>query len=291
MRGKTLALSLLTLLSSACGYKSEHYEKRAQVERITSLLDSQSYGSVIEWYENAVESTQKEFRRYYVFAKLRRGGFDSVSIINDVLEPQRYRSRELYRLAGDCKNERLDSFDQPKLKCLMVRLANQLPDPNHPDIIDGERMLVEMANRNELSDADQTLLLILETAIIVRRVTNVLEAYLAIDPDTVADEDLVFFYNEMQKAALDSQRWIERMEKSPEKVSQRITGLTKVSLLKKVNGNTTFLKETGIPFVLKNVKKENRESIAVLARIFLIQTVGTVVREYFGVDPSENYNR
>lgn len=283
MSGKFYLSLMAIFVVSACGDQSQRYEERAKVERITALIDAKSYDSIINWYEDAAHSEQVDYERYYALAKLGKGGFDPIDIIPKILAPQTFRSNQRARLFGDCDNRQLESFEAPEIRCLVVRLMNQLPNVNHVSLLEGEAILAQMAAQKKLSSADYTLLLLVETSIIVKRVGNILEAYLELG-DNINDQQLQFFYGEIEKAAKASEQWIETMERSPKEVSKRITGLSKISIMEDFGGKTKFIKDTGIPFVLDNIKGENRDPVAVLSRMFFIQVIDTVLRDYFKID-------
>ncbi len=283
MSGKFYLNLLILVLMVGCGAQQEQFEERAKVERITALIDAKNYDAIIQWYESTPASERREYARYHALAKLGKGGFDPISMIPKILAPQAFPSYARSRLFGDCDNRALKSFNKPEIKCLMLRMMNQLPDPTHPDLLEGRQLLSDMSARGELSSADYTLLLLVETSLIVKRVGSILETYLELGDD-VTDEQLHAFYAEIEKATLASQQWIENMERSPEEVSKRITGLSKVSIMQNLEGKTRFLKKTGIPYVLDNIKPDNRDSVAIVSRVFFIQVIDTVLQEYFGIE-------
>jgi hypothetical protein len=272
---------------TACGQQNKDFEEEARIERITALIDSRGYDSIINWYERSKQSDQKKYARFYALAKLGKGGFNPIEMIPKILAPQTFQSYERAKLFGNCSNQKLESFDKPEVRCLVVRMMNQLPNPNNRYLIEAKQILSDMAQNGELSSADYTLLLIVETALIVKRVGNVLEAYMRLG-DNITDQQLHFFYAEIEKATMASESWIENMERSPEDVSKRVTGLSKVSILKDVRGQTRFIKETGIPYVLENIKTDNRNAVAVVSRMFFIQIIDTVLRDYFQVQEEQS---
>lgn len=281
-----VGMSLSMLVMTACGQnQSAHYQDRARVERITALIDSQRYDSVIRWYEGPQSSASQKItdERYYALAKLGKGGFDPINAIPNILGMQTFQSSERARLFGNCPNVVLKSFDTPQIKCLVVRLINQLPSVDNKDFMDGVEILAKKAKEGTITDSDYTLLLILQTSIVLKRVGNILESYLYLG-DHVTDEQLDFFYKQIEYAALASKTWIEQMSKSPDELSRRITGLRNVSILKNIEGKTKFIKETGIPYVLENINGENRESKAILSRVMFIQVIDSTLRDYFDIE-------
>lgn len=278
-----ISVAALCVLLAACGAKDEKFAKRAQMERITSLIDQQKYDAVLGWYGDAQTKDQDEFRRFYAYALLGKGGFDPIKIIPSVLAPQKFSSPHRAKLFGKCDNSQLASFDSPEINCLVVRLMNQLPSSSNSYLRQGEQVLNDLAKADKLSDADHTLLLILETGMVLKNIGNILESYLYLG-EKLTDEQLAYFYKQIEVSAASLETWIANMEKSPTEVSKRITGLDKVSLLEGTQGNVKFLKETGIPYVIDTIRGNSRDSKAVLSRVFFIQVIDSVTRDYFFVE-------
>lgn len=283
-KGTFILSTVFLFLLMSCGYDESSFEIKSQTERITNLIDQENYDAVIDWYDSISAKDQNTYKRHYAYAKLGKGGFDPINIVPNILNLQSFESPFRAKLFESCENKKLKSFDTPELHCLTVRLMNQLPSIDNQHLLEGEKLLVEMAENGTITDSDYTLLLVLQTAIVLKRVGNVLESYLYLG-ENISDDHLRFFYHQIESAALASEKWISTMEKSPKEISKRITGLEKVSIIDNIEGKTKFLKETGIPFILENIRVSKQDSLARVSRMFFIQTIDSVLRDHFKVTP------
>lgn len=283
MKFTIVALMASLVLLMACGADVNHFDEKAKIERITALLDAERYDSIIDWYDGNDPLTQAEYRRFYALAQLGKGGFDPIKIIPRILAPQTFSTYERSQLFGRCANVQLKSFDIPEMNCLVVRMINHLPNIEDPHFKEGERTLSEMAKAGLLSEADHTLLLIIETGVVVKRIGNVLESYLRLG-ERLDEKHLHFFYDEIRRAAISSGEWIEQMQRSPEEVSKRLTGLQKLSILELTGEKASFAQGTGIPYILENINGENRSTRAVFSKMLVIQVIDRVLRDYFYAD-------
>lgn len=287
MSGKKFVLYVMvSSLLLACSNRKES-QNREYEDRVLTAIDARDYVRAIQIIESEMpdelEGTST-FQVYLAQAHLGAGGLDTVDLVGRVRGDVSAAGNPQQKiLLSSCNKGALSGAEHVDTPCWMARLFIFLPAHNDPHLLIAEQIFREqLGSPGGLSMNNKILLATLKTTRMLKHFGSMLEEYLASGDDLSRSRAQAIFA-ELTQIAADYHDWFQTLNVVPSIIHEKLTGNSKAQLLGNFDSQLKFVEETGVPHILETLPEDNQAIEAKLTRVFLIQGIDFVIRDFFKV--------
>ncbi len=277
MSGRKLLLIFLALsFFSAC---SAPKTDELQDQELAQMIDRKEYMSVLQWFNlNSPAETKEEFKIYRAYALLGLGGLEPIKFAMNVRGIQSIQDPILARFFSHCANKSLGPDEFKSDKCLVVRIMNQLPNPDSSELRQAQTLMRDMHKRGQLTQQDTLLLSFLETCFVLARVKSSLLMYARLDEENINYDQAVVLFDQLHLAAQDMKLWVGNLKQDQKLLTQKLTGFKDFTMFQTgTESPIEFAEGTGLPKLLRVTSMQDESALAVIGRNAIIQALDQAV--------------
>ena len=258
-------------------------------EQLAKLIDQRNYIKVLEFFP--LQPTGGEENLVYkAYGELGLGNFIPLELVQRLRSPQTFTQPLLKEYFANCPNDRLPPNLKTTSKCIVLRLFNQIPEPGNSHLQAARETFALLDARSALSRQDRVLFSLLELSSILSKLRLALQQYRALDPENVSYDDTRAVFLSIRSAGEDMRSFVRHYAEVGNLINHQLFG-TKEPLLfgKDIDGQTEFLKETGLPMLFRVTDLSLESTTEVAGRNVIIQILDRADDFFLNSDANGNF--
>lgn len=242
---------------------------------LIKLIDQRKYQAVINHFPAQPNGTEANLV-FKAHAQLGLAGFEPLALINRIRVEQTVTDKLLQRYFERCENVVLGKKLQGPVKCVVLRLFNQIPHHALPMLLAARNTFGLIHSKGLLGRQDRFLYSIVELSAVLSKLREVLFMYDALNENKVSYNEAREIIEVMRSAGQDFENFVN-LYKDPDiaVIFNRHFFGSKDSLLlgMDIDGKVQFLEKSGLPTFFKVTDMEKEETLQLAGRNIIIKII------------------
>lgn len=242
---------------------------------LIKLIDQKKYAEVLRYFpENPVGSEPLLILKAH--AQLGMAGYEPLELMQKVRAVQKSSNEVIADYLKNCPMVVLGKKLDGDVRCLVVRLFNQIPHHSNPMLVASRDTFRLILNKGAMGRQDRLLYAIVELSVVLSKFREVLFMYNKIDPNKVSYEEAKAIFLMIRSAGEDFESFVSQYKQKDLQVifDHHLFGSKDNLLLKmSVEGKVEFLNESGLPMFFRVTDMDLETTTELAGRNIIIQII------------------